>query len=96
MERLGKELKEKQEQFKDPHRNVSREFQIYGYELAEKLDDLHHKALYIKLAKEEPRSRLEEALSFTSDYPNAGSKGKIFMYKLKQLRELSDQTNASN
>ena len=69
----------------NPDSNVSREFQIYGYELAEKLDDMSHKSLYIKLAKDVPRDILEKAFGFVSDYPNAQSKGKLFMYKYKQL-----------
>jgi len=32
-------------------RYVSREFQDFGYRLAEELGDLRHKSLYIKLAK---------------------------------------------
>ncbi len=68
-----------------PDKNVSREFQIYGYELAQKLNDMTHKSLYIKLAKEKPRGLLERALQFVLDYPNAKSKGRLFMYKLKEL-----------
>ena len=41
---------------------VSREFQSYGYWLAKALDDLKHKSLYIKLAKNIHRSILENAL----------------------------------
>jgi predicted metal-dependent phosphoesterase TrpH len=43
--------------------------------------------LYIKLAKEENRTLLENALSFALDYPKAKSKPKIFMWKLKELKE---------
>ncbi len=64
---------------------VTKEFQAFGYRLAEELDDIKHKALYIKLAKEEPRSRLEKALEFVkSSKPR--SKAKLFMWKLKKLR----------
>lgn len=65
---------------------ISREFQQYGYELAEELGDMSHKALYIKLAKETPRSLLENARSFVKDASNAKSKGRLFMWKLKQLK----------
>jgi len=62
------------------------EFQVYCYELAVKLEDLEHKTLYIKLAKSEDRKLLEDALSFVKD-SRARSKGKLFMWKLKDLRE---------
>lgn len=64
---------------------VSKEFQQYGYELAEELGDMSHKALYIKLAKETPRTMLENARSFVKD-SGARSKGRLFMWKLKQLK----------
>ncbi len=68
---------------------VSREFQQYGYDLAEELGDMSHKALYIKLAKTYPRSLLENARTFVKDANNANSKGRLFMWKLKQLKEKS-------
>ncbi len=67
---------------------ISWEFQQYGYELAEELGDMGHKALYIKLAKETPRVILENARSFVKD-SGARSKGRLFMWKLKQLKEKS-------
>ena len=66
-------------------RYVTHEFQAYGYRLAEELDDLRHKALYIKLAKKEPRERLEAALEFVKAR-EPRSKAKLFMWKLKELR----------
>lgn len=66
---------------------VSKEFQDYGYRLAMELDDEEHKGLYIKLAKEENRAILEAARSFVKDADHAKSKGRLFMWKLKQLRE---------
>lgn len=66
---------------------ISREFQQYGYDLAEELGDLLHKALYIKLAKTTPRVLLEEARSFVKDAHNAKSKGKLFMWRLQQLKK---------
>ena len=64
---------------------ISREFQSYGIYLAEQLEDYKHKALYIRLAKTVPRAILEKALSFTKD-ANAKSKGRLFMWKMKQLK----------
>ena len=62
------------------------EFQVFGYHLADALGDLKHKALYIKLAKSESRGRLEEALGFVKS-SQARSRPKLFMWKLKQLRD---------
>lgn len=76
----------------DTDKYVSREFQKYGYELAEDLGDLKHKALYIKLAKTTPRGLLESAKSFVMDATNARSKGRLFMWKLKQLRDVKKKT----
>ena len=81
---------QKQENMEE-NKYIHREFQDYGYQLAERLGDLSHKALYIKLAKSYPRSVLESAYSFVADYPKAQSKGKLFMWKLKQLREIKPQ-----
>lgn len=64
---------------------ISREFQSYGIYLSEMLEDYKHKALYIRLAKTVPRAILEKALSFVKD-SKAQSKGKLFMWKMKQLR----------
>lgn len=65
---------------------ISREFQSYGIYLSEILDDYKHKALYIRLAKTIPRAILEKALSFVKD-SHARSKGRLFMWKLKDLRK---------
>lgn len=67
-------------------KNLSTEFQEYGVYLADSLSDPKHYALYIKYAKQLPRAILEEALSYVKDYPNAKSKAKLFMWKLKQLK----------
>ena len=76
---------------------VTKEFQDFGYRLALQLDDLKHKSLYMKLAKTEDRRLLEQALQFTADYPKAQSKGRIFMWKLKELKagKKDVQENAS-
>ena len=65
---------------------ISREFQQYGYDLAEELDDLKNKSLYIKLAKETPRGLLESARSFVKDAYEVESPARLFMWKLAQLR----------
>ncbi len=65
---------------------ISREFQSYGIYLSEELNDYKHKALYIRLAKTVPRAILEKSLSFVKD-SNAKSKARLFMWKMKQLKE---------
>ncbi len=73
--------------FSDEDKYISREFQKFGCDLAEALNDLSHKALYIKLAKETPRGLLEAAKSFVMDANNAKSKGRLYMWKLQQLKK---------
>lgn len=72
---------------------ISREFQSFGIHLAEELDDYKHKSLYIKLSKTVHRSLLEKALSFACD-STAKNKGALFMWKLKELRELEKAQQA--
>lgn len=90
MKRIGKILDEA----KHPERpkNLHTEFQIFGVYLAEQLDDAKHYSLYIKLAKNTPRMLLEEALTFTKGYTKAKSKGKVFMWRLNQLKKEIPQT----
>jgi hypothetical protein len=63
---------------------ISREYQSFGVYLAEKLEDERKKGLYIKLARDIPRSILEKALSFVAD-SKARSKGALFMWKLREM-----------
>lgn len=66
---------------------ITQEFQDFGYRLAVELDDLKHKSLYIKMAKNTDRSVLERALSFVKDAHSAKSKARLFMWKVKQIKE---------
>ncbi|MBI3577285.1 hypothetical protein HY086_04570 [Candidatus Gottesmanbacteria bacterium] len=68
---------------------ISREFQAYGIFLSEELRDYKHRALYIRLAKTIPRAILEKALSFVKD-SHARSKAKLFMWKMRELRQGGD------
>lgn len=70
----------------DTDKYISREFQKYAYDLAVELNDIPHKSLYMRLAKTTPRILLEKARSFVKDASNAKSKGRLFMWKLKQLK----------
>jgi len=77
------------EQVKDKKRSVNlhTEFQQFGVYLADELQDPKHYSLYIKLAKTYPRVILQEALTFVKGSTNAKSKGRLFMWKLKQLKD---------
>ena len=75
----------------DKKKYISREFQDYGYRLAEELGDLKRKALYIKFAKELPRPLLEEARTFVKDAYNVKNKARLFMWKVNQLRKAGNK-----
>lgn len=66
---------------------ISREFQDYGYRLAQELNDLKNKSLYMKLAKTLPRRLLENARMFVKDATTVRSRARLFMWKLKELRQ---------
>ncbi len=71
----------------DTDKYISREFQKYAYDLAQELGDMSHKSLYMRLAKSTPRILLEKARSFVKDAQNARSKGRLFMWKLQELKK---------
>jgi leucyl aminopeptidase len=73
--------------FGDKHKYISKEYQLYGLRLSNKLNDKERATMYIKWAKEKPRGLLEQALSFTMDYPDAQDKSRIFMWKVKELEK---------
>ena len=84
MQKVGDILKK----FKaDEDKYISREFQKYGYDLAEELGDLKNKSLYIKLAKETPRGLLEAARNFVKDAYQVKSRPRLFMWKLAELKK---------
>lgn len=70
----------------EKNKYVSREFQDYGYRLACELDDEKRASLYIKLAKTVDRGILEQARTFVLD-ANARSKSRLFMWKVKEIKE---------
>lgn len=74
-------------QLEDAGGYITREFQDFGYRMAVELGDLEHKSLYIKMAKETPRGILEAALSFVKDADHAKSRARLFMWKVKQLKD---------
>lgn len=70
-------------------RRISREFQDYAYRLAVELEDTAHTAIYMRLAKNTPRPMIEQARLFVLGANKPTSKGRLFMWKLKQLRDES-------
>ena len=70
----------------DKQRRISREWQDYAYRLALELDDKSHTSLYMRLCKTTPRPILEEARTFVKGAMNAKSKGRLFMWKVKELK----------
>lgn len=93
MQRIGKVIQSKFE-VKDTDKYVSREFQKYAYDLCIELEDLAHKSLYMRLVKNTPRGLIESARSFVKDATNAKSKGRLFMWKLKQLKMVKTGTQS--
>lgn len=70
----------------DKQRRISREWQDYAYRLALELSDKVHTSLYMRLAKNTPRPILEEARMFVKGAVNAKNKGRLFMWKVKELK----------
>ncbi len=71
----------------DRDKYISAEWQKFGYDLAQTLSDLKNKSLYMKLAKTTPRTVLLEAVNFVKDASNVRSKGRLFMWKLGELKK---------
>lgn len=63
------------------------EYQAYGNRLAEELGDVSKRSLYIKLAKTTDRNLLETARLFALSNEKNPTKGKIFMWKLSELKK---------
>lgn len=78
-----KELLEKRKKY------VKNDFQAYGLQLAEELDDWENKSLYIRLAKQTDNQLLEKSRLFIKDQSpgTIKSKAKLFMWKLSQLKK---------
>lgn len=95
VKKLGetKALEEILDKLEERKKYIKEEFQAYGLELAEELNDWKNRSLYIKLAKETPRKLLEKARNFVKDQPKGQvrSKARLFMWKLKQLKDEKDK-----
>lgn len=75
----------------DKQRRISREWQDYAYRLAVELEDTQHTPIYMRLAKTVPRPLLEEARIFVRGARTAKSKGRLFMWKLSELKKASKE-----
>ena len=78
-----------------PNVRNKHEYQAYGNRLAEEFGDIAHRALYIKLAKETDRSLLEQAREFVLASEKATTRGRLFMWKLTQLKNLRKEALAA-
>lgn len=77
----------KNKSFTADHRNKY-EYQAYGNRLADELGDSAHRSLYIKMAKTEDRNLMDAAREFVMRSESATTKGKLFMWKLGELKKL--------
>lgn len=73
-------------QSKDTGKYIKHEWQLFGFKMSEFLEDPKRVSMYMKLAKNENRALLQNALDFIKD-SKAKSKSKLFMWKLKQLKD---------
>lgn len=71
------------------------EYQAYGNRLADEFGDNAHRALYIRLAKNEDRNMLEVAREFVMRSENAVTRGRLFMWKLSQLKKAKKESTQS-
>jgi len=87
---IGDQLKNYKETYAKRQKYVKKDYQAYGLELAQELDDWKNRSLYIRLAKNTDRKILETARYFVKDQnPNTiKTPYKLFMWKLKQLKEI--------
>lgn len=82
MQSVGKILK-RFDPVKDKY--ISRDFQQFGIWLAEEMEDYKNRGMWIRLAKTNHRSILEQCFSFVKD-SNADNKIALFLWKLKQIK----------
>ena len=96
MEHLKDILKKRLKQNSSSGRPVhaKHEFQQYGIWLSEQLHDKNHKSLYIKLAKEKPRSHLDQARVFATEVESSSvNRGRLFMWRLAELEKTKKNSN---
>ena len=91
---ISQQLEKFKDTLKQRQKYVKMEYQSYGLELAEELDDWKNRSLYIRLAKNTDRNILEQARYFVKDQSPGTIKTpyKLFMWKLRQLKADKTQT----
>ncbi len=74
-------------------KRVTKSYQMTGLKIAEILDDKEHKALYIKLAKENNENFLLGLAKDIAERDNVKNKGAYFMTMLKKRKNGSKNSN---
>lgn len=64
------------------NKRVSKNYQLIGLEIADLLEDRAHKALYIKLAKQQSEQKLRALAKNVAERKNIKNKGAYFMHVL--------------
>lgn len=67
--------------------SIRYEYQYYGEYLAKQLHDEKHLSLYIKLAKEHKRAKLDQALFFVKEVNKPKNIAALFLWKLGELNK---------
>jgi hypothetical protein len=83
-----KYLAELKRRGKESH--VYKKYQLLGLEISQILADEKHKALYIKLAKEQDAETLRRLAKDVAERANVKNKGAYFMTMLKERNTKSD------
>ena len=85
LEKLGESLSADRFTHVEVNKFVSTPEQLQALRLCQELGDPDHKNIYLHLCKYTAPGLIEEALSFVRD-AQARDKGKLFCWKVKQLR----------
>jgi len=82
---------------KDGTKYVNYEFQIYGHWLAMQLDaDEKQIGMFIKFAKTQDRALIQSALEFVKGAYRPKSKVRLFLWKMKRLKEEREKTKSKS
>lgn len=86
LERIGATVRERRLTEQEVNQRVSTKEQLRALQITKLLDDPAHKEIYLSLCKRFQEGLIEEALRFVVD-SQAKSKAKLFMWKVKSLRQ---------
>jgi len=77
---------------------LKEEYQAFGLQLAREMEEWDKRAMYIRLAKQTDRKLLEKARLFVKDQTKGTIKtpGRLFLWKLKQLKDEADLLKRQN